>query len=111
MFDIKRTFNSEREKPVEIELFSLRDGFPRQPSGVVVRGGGVVGETVQGHSLLGHELAGALVCLGVVDTNTAEHSERFHCQDIFLVKSFAIKLKVLVDVSIIGIVLTGSPCL
>ena len=58
----------------------------------------MVGETVQGHSLLGHELAGALVCLGVVDTNTAEHSEGFHCQDIFLVKSFAIKLKVVVDV-------------
>ena len=77
----------------------MRNGFPRQPGGVVVRGGGVIGETVQSHSLFGHQLAGSLVGFSVVNTNTAEHCERFHRQDIFLVKSFAIKLKVMVDVS------------
>ena len=101
-------------EPVKIELFSLGNGFPRQPGSVIVRGRGVVRETVQSHPLFGHQLAGALVGLSVVNTNTAEHSERFHCQDIFLVKSFAIKLKVMMfDVSSLRNcgVSPVSPCL
>ena len=101
-------------EPVKIELLCLRDGFPRQPGRVVVRGRGVIRETVQSHSLFGHQLASTLVSLGVVNTNTAEHGERFHCQDIFLVKSFAIKLKVMMfDVSSLRNcgVSPVSPCL
>ena len=83
------------DRPVEIELPATGNSLSRQPGRVSVSGRGVVGETVQSHSLLGHQLAGALVGLGVVDPNTAEHGERLHCLNIFLVKSFSIKLKVL----------------
>ena len=38
-------------KPVKVELLGPGYALPRQPVGVVVRGGGVVTQAVQGNSL------------------------------------------------------------